>query len=204
MKYFLVSVMLLVAATAAAQEETLLGGTIEQGGFGAPVVKFTTTKKQFALYAGAYGGWLINHAFLIGAGGYGLVSTIRPATEAAGLLPAGFYSKLEVGYGGLVLEYIGKPMDLVHYSVSVLIGAGGALYSERSWLNTNWNESALSPTATFFVFEPGVNAELNLTSFLRIALGGSYRFVNGVDLSGVSNSDIGGPSMNLALKFGSF
>ena len=204
MKNMMWCVMIIVASHAAAQEETLFSGSVEHGGFGAPVLKVSTVKKHFAVFAGAYGGWLINHSLLIGAGGYGLVSHIGLPPEALIFRPFDTFIRLQFGYGGIVLEYIGHPMDLIHYSVAMLVGGGAVVYSEHGWLSEGWNTSTVYPTSTVFVFEPGVNVELNVTSFLRVAAGGSYRFVNGVELAGLSNADLGGPSLNLALKFGSF
>jgi len=72
----IVSLLLLfIAGIARAQEEeTLLGGGFESGGYGGPVVKFTNVKGEFAVMAGGYGGWLINHSLMLGGGGYGLVT----------------------------------------------------------------------------------------------------------------------------------
>jgi hypothetical protein len=47
-------------------------------------------------------------------------------------------------------------------------------------------------------------AELNITNFLRLALGGGYRFVTGVDISGLTNADVSGASLSLNFKFGGF
>jgi hypothetical protein len=56
----------------------------------------------------------------------------------------------------------------------------------------------------FYVVEPGVNAELNVASYFRINLGGSYRFVTGAELQDIGNDDLSGPAATLTLKFGGF
>jgi hypothetical protein len=58
------------------EEETLISGGIDSGGFGALVFKFSGVNDQFAGFAGARGGWIINHQFVVGGGGYGLTSNI--------------------------------------------------------------------------------------------------------------------------------
>jgi hypothetical protein len=54
-----------------AGDETLFSGNVEHGGFGGPVVKFTQIKDEFGVLVGGRGGWIINHSFVLGAGGYG-------------------------------------------------------------------------------------------------------------------------------------
>ncbi|RPH38121.1 hypothetical protein EHM92_00845, partial [bacterium] len=108
----IVSLLLLfIAGIARAQEEeTLLGGGFESGGYGGPVVKFTNVKGEFAVMAGGYGGWLINHSFMLGGGGYGLVTHHYldvPAGLFLGNPPAG---RMEFNYGGGILEFIFSPM----------------------------------------------------------------------------------------------
>ena len=56
----------------------------------------------------------------------------------------------------------------------------------------------------FFVLEPAVNIEINITSFLRIHLGAGYRFISGIEKYNFTNSDFSGPSGNFTLKFGMF
>lgn len=57
---------------------------------------------------------------------------------------------------------------------------------------------------SFVVVEPSFQIELNVTQFLRINVGAGWRFVTGVEKYDLSNSDIGGPSVNFILKFGRF
>ena len=55
-----------------------------------------------------------------------------------------------------------------------------------------------------FVLEPGVSVELNVIRFMRVALFANYRFVSGVDLTGLDNAAIAGFSAGTMLKFGVF
>ena len=54
------------------------------------------------------------------------------------------------------------------------------------------------------LFEPQANAVFNLNNFLKISIGGSYRFMFGVALTGLSDSDMSGPTLSAKLHFGSF
>jgi hypothetical protein len=188
-----------------AQEETLLGsGEVTHGGFGGPVIKYTQIKGEPSVLVGGRGGWIINHNFIIGGGGYGLANDIK-ANNPLIILPGITKPYLNFGYGGLELEYIIESDKLLHFSVYSLIGAGSVSY--RSGL-FNDNESgwdhAGSPNDAFFVFEPAANVELNVISFLRVNAGVSYRFISGVNFDDLKNSDLAGLSANLTLKFGAF
>jgi hypothetical protein len=188
-----------------AQEETLVGGgDIEHGGFGAPVVKYTQIIGEPSLLVGGRGGWIINHTFVIGGGGYGLVNNIRSTEPGSFIFPYGD-TFLNFGYGGLELEYIGQSDKLIHYSVLVLLGGGSVSYINKGFDGDIFGESDLdSPADIFFVLEPGVSIELNVTTFFRINGGISYRFISGAAFDTYSNSDLAGLSAVLTFKFGSF
>lgn len=187
---------LLVPAVAAGQEsETLLSGEIQHGGFGGPVVKFTQIDDRFGVLVGGRGGWIINHSFVIGAGGYGLANEGEFDDYFA---PSGDARRLVMGYGGLELEYVNRPQDAVHFSLAVLIGAGGLA------LDPVAKGSGAREDDAFFITEPTLQMLLNVTQHFRIGIGGSYRFVNDVELPGLRDGDIGGASGVVTLKFGGF
>ncbi|MBN1895080.1 hypothetical protein JW906_11320 [bacterium] len=185
------------------EEETLLSGDITHGGFGGPVVKWTSVQKEFGVLVGGRGGWIINHAFSIGAGGYGLVNSIPPQDNVD--FGNWFFSDpvLGMGYGGFEMEVIVRSDRLVHSTIILLIGAGGVGFHE-AW-DSDWEDrDDHYQWDSFFILEPGVNVELNVTGFFRLNVGASYRFVSGVDKWGLSESDIGGPATTLTFKFGKF
>jgi hypothetical protein len=204
-KLFVIIFLLVFGSFAFPQEETLLEGGIESGGFGGPAVKFTQIKNEFGVLVGGYAGWLINHTVMLGGGGYGLVNKIRAGDEAQEVYQSfiGRPVNIEMGYGGVVLEYINNSNSLVHFAFNTLIGAGGVTYNDREndW---EWNDNNNRPTDAFFIVEPELKAELNITTFFRINVGGSYRFVSGINIIGLKNSDIAGPSANITFKFGKF
>lgn len=177
-----------------AQEETLISGQLEYGGYGGPVVKFTTINNDWEVMVGGRGGWIINHSFVLGGGGYGLVTDV----EAEHFDPSGDVV-MELGYGGGMLEYVGNSNELIHYSVSLLIGAGGVNYVRKIT-----NSRLYSDADAFFVLEPEVNFMVNITTLFRAGFGAGYRLISGVDLAGLSDSDIGGLSINMVFKFGDY
>lgn len=204
MKANMLCIMLLVAAACSAQEQTLLGsGSVDHGGYGALVVKFTSINDELGVLVGARGGWIINHTFSIGLAGYGLATQNRPLREA----PPG-YPYVNMGYGGLDLEFIMNSDAVVHASIHTLIGAGAVGF--RRWNGDEWwsgdpfNAGWENRHDAFFVVEPGVNVDLNVISWFRVSVGGAYRYVGGVSSAVSTNSKLSGPSGMVTLRFGSF
>jgi len=191
-------VSLLLCFQIIAQEQTLVGtGEMSNGGFGGPVIKYTQIKNEPAVLVGGRGGWIINHTFIIGGGGYGLANQIEADYFTD------YYNKpyINFGYGGFELEYIIQSDKLVHFSIYTLIGAGGVNYRDNSY--NNWEDWDYN-SDEFFVLEPALNVEVNITSFFRINAGANYRFISGVSYDNLKNEDFSGFSGVLTLKFGSF
>jgi hypothetical protein len=190
----LCSALALIALPIVAQEKTLISGDIESGGYGGPVLQVTQINKQSAVLAGGVGGWIINHTIVLGGGGYGLV------TDVTAKYPDPFYGSqyLTVGYGGLYLEYIASSDEVIHLTVGALVGAGSVGYKNQDMFNMNRSIDQ------FFVLEPNIQLNLNVTQFFRISAGANYRWVTGVQNNITSNADLSGPSGMLMLRFGMF
>ncbi|MCX5868785.1 MAG: hypothetical protein NT009_15125 [Proteobacteria bacterium] len=177
----------------AAEQETLIKGDHEHGGFGGPVVKFTTFDFEPGVVVGGRGGWIIDHKLVIGGGGYGLTKNLNKDD--------GNYSdesQLSFGYGGFELEYIFGSDKLVHGSIYTLIG-GGSLT-----LMGNENDNHMVESNEYFVFEPDLNLELNVAKFFRIGLGLGYRVVAGDEFHGYDYLGLSGVTGTLTFKFGKF
>lgn len=113
-----------------------------------------------------------------------------------------------LGYGGLDVEYIFNFNDLIHFSIHSLIGGGnvGVRTRERVWNGFTWDPDMEwdHHFDEFFVVEPGLNIDLNVTTWFRASVGASYRYVTGVSEDVSSNKDLRGPSASLTFRFGSF
>ena len=177
----------------AAEQETLIKGDHEHGGFGGPVVKITTFDFEPGIVVGGRGGWIIDHKLVIGGGGYGLTKNLNKGEDD---ISDG--STLSFGYGGFELEYIFGSDKLVHGSIYTLIG-GGSLS-----LMGDETDNHTIETNEYFVFEPDLNLELNVTKFFRIGLGVGYRFVAGDDFLDYDYLDLSGVTGTLTFKFGKF
>ncbi len=192
--------LLMVAANAAAQEETLFEKETETSGFGGPTVKYTTIHNQRAMMLGGRGGWIIDHSFIIGGGAYGTASEIN---APAGVLPLAGPLDIKFEYGGFELEYLFEPNSLGHLGMYILIGGGTIKYDKDRGGDGDSNEQA-GENDYVFVVEPAVTAELNVTSWFRLNGALSYRHVNGVTQVGLKNGDFRGLTATLTFKFGEF
>ena len=184
--------VLVLAGSALAEDEVLIGGDIESGGYGALVVRYGRILGADGVFVGGQGGWIINHSFVIGGGGYGLANNI--GVQDCDCLYLGF------GYGGLLLEYIVASQKLVHFNVQVLVGAGGVSY----FTNNYSYDYTVYDSDAFFALEPGGNLMLNLHKYVRVGIGATYRYIGGADYDGITDSDLSGFTGGIIFKFGSF
>jgi hypothetical protein len=205
MKYFVfILILLFTAGGALAEEHNLFSGKLEHGGYGAPVVKFTQINGKFAVLAGGQGQWIINHTFALGGGGYGLsgeqdYNPSRP--DYRSMYPD---HRTNFSYGGVILSYIGESDQMLHPTFDLLIGGGSVDLLDRHEWDMHDDHVYHSYHDGVFVLEPSINAELNLVRFMRADFGVSFRLVSGVNRFGYHNSDFGGVSGNIVLKFGKF
>jgi hypothetical protein len=188
-------------ASASAAEQTLIANRVTSGGYGAPVQRFSTVAGNSVLFSGLEGGWIVNHSFVLGAAGYGLATqNVRNAgtalRDSKGRAPV-----VEMGYGGVILGYIPQPMKLVHLEFQALIGGGGLTYDVQDIAGMRPEDA---PADGFFVAEPSMHGELNVSRFFRIDLGAGYRFVSGASLDGLGDRDLSGASASLTFKLGRF
>jgi hypothetical protein len=196
-KIAIIILVLALAIPAIAQEESLLGSENSHGGFGGPVVKFSQLDGRFATLAGGRGGWIINHSLMLGAAGYGLV---EDNIGRRNITPSGSqYLKME--YAGIMMEYDCHPQQLTHTSIIMLIGGG---HIDHGYKGANYDRISNEPQDDFLVYEPEFNFTLNMTSGIRLSAGASYRFVSGIEMDGLTNSDLSGPAVSATLRFGKF
>ncbi|MEM1408822.1 MAG: hypothetical protein AAGG59_18705 [Bacteroidota bacterium] len=180
--------------------KTIFSRKSEIRGFGSFDLKLTDFNEDKALFIGGHGGVILNKKYIFGGGGYGLVTSNTFDLE-------GTNQELELygGYGGIILGYIIAPIEIIHVSFPVLLGAGGIEVAEEDAPIVNGESSVLERTA-FFVLEPGIEIEINMTRFMRLAIGGGYRFVQGADLDvgDIANEDLSSWSAGVSFKFGKF
>lgn len=187
-----------------AQQNTLLPGPYTHGGYGGLLLSVSAINGEPGVLMGGHGGWVVNHALFIGGGGYALVNQIvTPSSTNAE------QRYVDFGYGGLELGAIIASNKLVHIRISALVGAGGLSSSRRFNSYQDYHDNDINDSQgtgdAFFMAEPKVELVVNMTKWLRLTAGGSYRFINGIEAdSDFSNSDFAGPSAVFSMKFGKF
>ena len=175
------------------------------GGYGAITNKFTSIGGEYANLVGVYGGWYINHSFLIGAGAAALTNDIRvPLVHSVDPLKEMSYM---YGQVGMVTEYVIASNQTVHVAFNLFSGAGFTLQYERyGWHDDDhefdWDENC--DEDWFFVVEPGVQVEINVFKWMRFSPGVSYRAAFDSHARGLSDSALSDISYNATLKFGKF
>ncbi|WP_341838963.1 hypothetical protein [Chitinophaga caseinilytica] len=187
--------MLIITAANAQEIETLAGKTSKAKSFGAYGHGFGTISAlngDFAVLTGAYGGVFLNKKWLLGAGAKSLANNIR--VEAPDRPVLNFW------YTGAVVEYVHNSDKLFHWSAGTLIGGGGV--SEREKFNKGRDH--VYGSSSVVVAEPFVQLEMNVTHYLRVVAGGSYRRVFGVGGLHTTDEKLSAPGFSLGVKAGIF
>jgi hypothetical protein len=198
--------MALLCSSAFAQEiQTVFRNSHSTGGYGALTNKFTHIGGEFANLSGIYGGVYLNHKFFIGLGASAVTNDI-PVPEEFSTVP-GTRMSYEYGQVGMVNEYVIGSNKAFHVVFDLFTGAGFTLQYNRNDLdhyNHEYYDDYTHDENWFFVIEPGVQLEVNLTKWMRLSPGVSYRFAQGSDAIGLTDSDLRDINYNVTLKFGKF
>jgi hypothetical protein len=189
--------------------KTIFGNSdkkIDHGGYGSISVGYTQIDGEDVWTIGGRAGWLIDHHVTLGIAGTAFTNTIYidgywPTSEG---FNNGYY--LVGGYGGFLVEPIIAPNSPVHISLPILIGGGGLALNENTWHDYDWEYDYYEPFDwdSYFVFEPGVEIELNVVEFFRIGLCASYRLTSNMHMAYVPKDMMNGFSTALSFKFGKF
>lgn len=128
------------------------------------------------------------------------------------------HPKLNHGYFGLLIQHTHKPNDLIHLSGQLLLASASAKGYEQTKTNL-FDNFGNTTGVSFYIIEPGLNVELNLTRHTRLIVGISYRYVTGLgELSfeqwdsnrnyynqyTYNDNDLGSLQFNIGLKIGEF
>lgn len=216
-RFSLLLIMLFAALLVNAQQETKTndndintvfgkGEKTHIGWFVGAGAGYTQFDKRDVWLGGISTGMIVDHHFTIGLSGGGWANRngmyYPDVTDTAG-------AYLEGCYGGLLLEYTLFPKSIVHVSFPVLIGGGSASYvideEYKEWDEDQWDTSHQTlDEDSYFVFEPGVRAELNILKFMRLYAGVSYRVVGGLQMINTSSDMMNNFTGTFGLKFGKF
>jgi hypothetical protein len=183
---------------------TLFGDRhISHGGYGALTIDYSRIDSKDAILMGARGAWVIGHGMALGLAGSAFMNDYSWNPNLLG----GRNVNLSGGYGGLLIEPIILPKFPVHISIPVLIGAGGIAYTStyHPYPYDSQNFDLVVEDATgYFIAEPGIEIELNVVRFFRLAIGAYYRFTSDIQLYDTPQDVLKGWSAGITLKFGKF
>lgn len=175
-------------------DQTLFGNSQVIGGFGGPIIEFSSFDGEINADVGGGGGLIINNFFL---GGYGLeVKAPSIPVEEANY-------ELDFSHGGFWLGYTYRPDMLFHLFGNARLGWGGVDIVDD--LDADDPEVIFSDRV--FVATPELGLELNVANFFRIAFTGGYRFTTGLsnDLPGnLQASDFNSATGTITFRFGGF
>ena len=181
------------------EARSIFSGGSEIKGFGTFEMKLTPIADKTSLFIGATGGVNVNKYFMLGVAGYGLAS----GTVISGEVPPKDL-RLNGGYGGLLVGFNIFPREVVHLSIPIIFGVGKMYITDPDFFQDTSDSDYTIEKSTFMVVEPGAYLEFNVTSFFRLGIGGSYRYVQGLSLTNLTDGQLLGWAINLNLKFGSF
>jgi len=193
--FVMIVTLMISTVEAIAQEQdstkSLFGSDVKVSEIWSPEVKINSIQGEVGTLIGFYGGAVFNRSVLIGISGGANLS----------------HSHVNYGYFGAIGQYIYKPSNLWHCSGQLLLAYGSTKDYEdtKSGLLDNFGNVS---GASFFLMEPGINLELNLSKRLTLVTGISYRYVTGLDennenvqITHVTNKDLSGFNFIIGLKF---
>jgi len=113
------------------------------------------------------------------------------------------------GYGGLHLEPILFGTKFISVSFPVLIGGGAiSLLEEKEGggydFTTDEIDAGNIEFDSFFIIEPGVNLQYNISRFVQLETGIKYRFSDGFRVEYSDKDYMNGFSAGLGIKIGIF
>ncbi len=205
----LLSVQLLHSQERTNEEvKTLFNGDMAYSGWfvGIPI-NYTQIDKKERLLPGFQAGISLGRKLYLGFKGQSL-SNYPNQNKYTDKFPEVCY--LEGGYGGLLIEPIFFHNKVVHFTLPIVIGGGHALYrSESIYPEIDDDgefdlDSRILDNSGFIALEAGINAEVNVFKYMKLAAGVSYRHFGGLELVNTKEDALCGINGNLVLKFGKF
>ena len=185
--------------------KTLFGGGAKVSGWWIDLNNsYTQLNGQNAHMPGIAGGVIMNHNFKIGFIGKSLTCH-ETYLQYDNIYDEPVY--LVGGHGALYLEYSPIDKKVVHISFPFIIGGGGAEYISQD-LYPEFDEDEIDycrkhmSSSPYWIAEPGANIEINVTGFMRLYAGYSYRWMMGLNLENTSAKALNGSNFNFGLRFG--
>lgn len=180
----------------------LTGGGLSFTGKGGEIAN------QEALWLGGEVYTVFDHNLNIGVAGYGLANTVRSLNMDEDENQLYFQS----GYGGIFIEPSLFENRVLNISFPVVLGAGGiaetrvrGAITELEEVNGfELEEDDLYTTDLFWVVEPGMALNLNISRWMKLSAGVTYRYAYDLELPQTKSTVLDGFNGNVSLKLGWF
>ncbi len=190
------------------EDRTVFQGIKSFGGFIGLTAKTGDINGQSALLVGGELSAVFSSQLNIGFAGYGLTTNV----ESDSYDEDGKKYNIHMGYGGLLIEPVIASKRMIHFTVPMVFGVGGA-GTHRSFQHPHEFEDVQDEdrieyrqfeTDVILVAEPGLNMEINLLKNVRLDIGASYRYVYDSQIEQISDQELSGFTGNVSLKLGWF
>lgn len=184
--------------------KSLLGKTKDLTGFGNFDFRVGQVKDKETLILGGYGGILINRNVMMGIAAYGITTNVEFDSD---LPNHGTPTKLKLngGYSGLLLGAKIATKEILHLSIPIVAGVGHVDISDPNYFDLPGGDNDyIIDSSNFFMIEPGLMLEINISHHFRLGLGGSYRIAKGLNTDYIEEGDLSGFSGVIGFQFGNF
>lgn len=181
---------------------TIMGGRNHTGGgYGSFGAGYSLIGGKDAVTVGGRGALIIGHSLAFGFAGTGFVNSFSPDPVATDRVV-----NLTGGYGGFLLEPILLPRFPIHLSFPMVAGIGGiaSTSSLQSDNSLEYYDTWVDDTEYYLIAEPGVELEINVLKFFRMAFGLSYRITTDIKWDYSSSNVLEGWNAGMSFKFGKF
>jgi hypothetical protein len=170
------------------------------GGYGSFGGGYTIIDGKDAVTLSGRGAWIAGHSMAFGFAGTGFVNSFSPGNQPDRVV------NFTGGYGGFLFEPILLPRFPIHLSFPVVAGIGGIAYTSSFQPTNSWEyyDTWVEDTETYLIGEPGVELELNVLKFFRMAFGLSYRFTTDINWIYSGPDVLEGWNAGMTFKFGKF
>ncbi|MCY1067139.1 hypothetical protein OV090_20420 [Nannocystis sp. RBIL2] len=159
-------------------------------GYGGPALRLSGLNGAFAAFVGLEGGINILQRLTIGASLQWLLNPVE-----AGPFARGAATRININYGGLVVDVAYVRGKRVAGTLGGLLGGGGGCVQ-------NPENGRCADKTAFFVGEPRAGLRVVLAPIVRLHLALGYRFVAARTWTAPAN--LGGPVGTVMLEFGWF
>jgi uncharacterized membrane-anchored protein len=85
------------------------------------------------------------------------------------------------------------------------LGAGAWQVVDKDFFINNPADSEFTiEKSVFFVIEPGIEVEVNVTKNFRLGAGVTYRYISGTQLENLADEELSGTTGMISFRFGRF